>query len=112
MIHNHRVAGWSEKGIGGGKLGVNEYRQCCHCQYVWEYQPGSGTKRGYCLNCNGLQCLRPECAAQQRQLLADFPELSLSCLPLEDWNNRMREKLMRDPKWKVLPSGIAVMVDM
>jgi len=113
MIHHHRVAGWFERGIADGKTEVGETRQCAHCQYVWTYQPGSGAKRGYCLNCHGLLCMRLECHEQQKQLLATFPELQgrHSCLPFEDWNNRMRDKLMRDPMWEVLPSGIAVMKD-
>lgn len=111
MIHGHRVAGWSEGGTANGKTVVREHRQCVHCQYTWEYKPGSGNRRGFCLNCHGLLCMRAECHAQQKQLLASFPNLELSCLPFEDWNNRMRDKLMRDGRWEVRPSGIAVMVD-
>lgn len=111
MIHGHRTAGWFEKGIANDKKEVGETRQCVHCQFVWTYHPGSGDRRGFCLNCHGLVCMRPECALQQKALLADFPELSLSCLPFEDWNNRMRDRLMRDSRWEILPSGIAIMVD-
>ena len=36
-------------------------RQCIHCQYTWEYKPGSGTIRGYCTRCDGFTCGRPAC---------------------------------------------------
>lgn len=111
MIHGHKPAGYFVKGTAAGHTVQGESRQCVHCTYVWEYQPGSGTKRGYCLNCHGLLCLRAECAVEQRRLLASFPQLSLSCLPFEDWNNRMRDQLARDPAWTVLPSGVAIMKD-
>lgn len=111
MIHGYKPAGYFVKGVAGDHTVTGESRQCCHCQYVWEYQPGSGRQRGFCLNCHGLVCLRAECAAEQRRLLASFPQLGLSCLPFEDWNNRMRDQLLRDPRWEVLPSGIAIMVD-
>lgn len=113
MIHGYKPAGYFVKGTSAdGHTVSGESRQCVHCTYVWEYQPGSGHKRGFCLNCHGLLCLRPECALEQRRLLAAFPERGdLSCLPFEDWNNRMRDKLMRDPQWEVLPSGVAIMVD-
>jgi hypothetical protein len=111
MIHGHKTAGYFVKGVAGDHRVEGEARQCCHCQYVWEYIPGSGAKRGFCLHCHGLLCMRAECHAEQKRLLASFPELSLSCLPFEHWNARMRDKLARDPKWKVLPSGVAIMVD-
>jgi hypothetical protein len=112
VIHGYKPAGYFVQGThADGRTVTGETRQCVHCTYVWEYKPGSGTKRGYCLHCHGLICMRGECHAEQKRLLSSFPELALSCLPFEDWNNRMREKLDRDPKWQVLPSGIAILVD-
>ena len=29
---------------------------CCHCQYAWRVEPGSGKRRGYCLKCNQVTC--------------------------------------------------------
>ncbi len=36
-------------------------RQCVHCQYTWTYKPGSGTRRGFCVVCNGFICGKPRC---------------------------------------------------
>ena len=38
-----------------------ELRMCAHCGYQWVHKPGSGKKRGVCLQCNGLTCGKPEC---------------------------------------------------
>ena len=42
---------------------VSEYDtlQCAHCQGHWKVIPGSGRKRGYCLNCAQVTCGRPCC---------------------------------------------------
>jgi hypothetical protein len=53
-------------------------------------------------------CGRQECQAEQRQLMASFPDRTWSCMPLNDWNERMREQYAKDPRWEVLPSGIVV----
>lgn len=34
---------------------------CIHCGYMWEYQPGSGRIRGFCMKCNGFLCGRRHC---------------------------------------------------
>ena len=36
-------------------------RQCVHCSGHWVVRPGSGTVRGFCMNCNGPFC-GPACA--------------------------------------------------
>lgn len=36
--------------------------QCVHCGGHWIPRPGSGTVRGFCMNCNGPIC-GPGCAA-------------------------------------------------
>jgi len=38
--------------------------QCRHCGYHWRVQPGSGTKRGFCRNCMGPLCGKPQCLSQ------------------------------------------------
>jgi hypothetical protein len=40
---------------------VYETRQCCHCGRHWLYRPGSGTRRGFCMQCTGLTCGDPKC---------------------------------------------------
>lgn len=60
-ILGHKPAGYSVSlDLKGNKL-EKEYRQCVHCQFTWEYIPGSGAKRGFCLKCFGLTCGRLEC---------------------------------------------------
>ena len=47
-----------------GPLGVEEEGetvQCVHCEMHWKIVPGSGRKRGYCLNCDGLTCGKQAC---------------------------------------------------
>lgn len=34
---------------------------CVHCQCHWAIRPGSGTKRGFCLRCNGPTCGKQDC---------------------------------------------------
>lgn len=38
-----------------------DYLQCCHCQFVWLVQPGSGIQRGYCTLCGQVTCGRDCC---------------------------------------------------
>ena len=77
-----------------GKV-LYELRRCHHCQYQWQYIPGSGTTRGVCLSCMGLTCQRPECEAEQRRHLAWAQQqgwiLARPCLPFEDWCHRMHD---------------------
>ena len=43
---------------------------CCHCGRVWQWIPGSGRNRGFCLKCNAFFC-GPQCQAcvpQEQQL--------------------------------------------
>lgn len=46
-----------------GPLGVveGETVMCVHCQRHWKVEPGSGRRRGYCLNCNGPTCGKQAC---------------------------------------------------
>ena len=34
---------------------------CAHCQKHWRIRPGSGMKRGFCMNCNGPTCGKKHC---------------------------------------------------
>lgn len=48
--------------IDGGKVVQSDTVQCVHCQAVWQWKPGSGKTRGFCLKCNGFFC-GPQCEA-------------------------------------------------
>lgn len=107
MIIGHKPNGYFETSTGDGTRIEGETQQCVHCQGFWEYRPGSGTVRGWCLRCNGFLCNQPSCAAQQRQLMARFPG-ERSCMPFEDWNKRLRDAYDKDARYDVLPSGIVI----
>lgn len=34
---------------------------CVHCGYMWNYQPGSMKRRGFCMACNGFVCGHRAC---------------------------------------------------
>lgn len=40
---------------------VADLLQCCHCQYTWKLQPGSGRRRGFCYRCMGVTCGKEAC---------------------------------------------------
>lgn len=42
---------------------------CAHCQKICIVRPGSGTRRGYCANCDALTCGGDDCSTR--------------CIPLE-----------------------------
>jgi len=44
----------------GGVTEADTYH-CCHCQRLIHVRPGSGTQRGYCMNCNAITCGQPWC---------------------------------------------------
>lgn len=108
MIRGDKPSGYFRTATGDGITIEGETRCCSHCGYTWEYQPGSGSRRGFCLKCRGLICARPECAAEQKRLMARFPDRTFSCLPMTDWNERMRDVYDQDPRFQVLPSGIVI----
>lgn len=112
MLQAYKPAGYFVKGdsADGGTV-TGETRRCNHCTYVWEYKPGSGTKRALCLHCMGLMCMRASCAAEQRQLMARFPDRTWNCMPFNDWQERMREQYEKDSRYRVLPSGVVVSAD-
>ena len=110
MIRGHKPAAYFSTGDGTIKI-EGEQRQCVHCQFLWTYSPGSGTRRGYCLKCDGFLCARPECEAQQDSMLAEFAHLNGAtdrhCIPYTDYVERKRDALLSHG-WDVLPSGIVV----
>lgn len=106
MITGYKPSGYILEADGHTVRG--ETRQCVHCQYTWEYQPGSGAVRGWCMQHRGLVCGRPECAAQQRRILASFPDKTRSCMNWADVVERQRDRYDKDPRYEVLPSGIVV----
>lgn len=112
MIRGHKPAAYFSTADGDGHTIEGEQRQCCHCQYVWTYRPGSGTRRGYCLSHDGFLCGRPECAQQQTRLLARFAHLpgasDRHCISYNDAVDRLRDEFARDPRYIVLPSGVVV----
>jgi hypothetical protein len=108
VITGYRPNGYFETATKDGQKIQGETRQCCHCQATWEYRPGSGTRRGWCLKCNGFLCGQPACEARQKQVTGQFTNKTYSCIPFEDEVNRKRDEYDKDPRWKVLPSGIVV----
>lgn len=44
-----------------GRKIEGETRMCSHCQFKWQYYPGSGKRRGYCRRCNGMLCGKVIC---------------------------------------------------
>ena len=111
MIRGHKPAAYFSTGNGEVKT-EGEQRQCVHCQFLWTYRPGSGTRRGYCLRHDGFLCGRPECEAQQKVMLRSFAHLSGAtdrhCISWTDYVERQRDEYARDPRWTVLTSGIVV----
>jgi hypothetical protein len=108
VIRGYKPSGYFQTSTGDGIRIEGETRSCCHCQYTWEYRPGSGAQRGLCLKCMGLICGRPECGVDQRALMAKFPDRTWSCLPFTDWIDRMRDAYAKDPRYDVTPSGIVI----
>jgi hypothetical protein len=115
MIHGHKPNGYYVTATGEGHKIEGESRQCVHCQFTWEYHPGSGIRRGYCLNCDGFLCGRDQCAFEQKRLteayLQDTGKVR-SCMPFEEWNSRVREKVEKylplDPNYTITESGLIV----
>lgn len=63
-----------------GKSVVRGIKQCCHCGSHWVPQPGSGNRRGFCMNCSGDLC-SDKCAER--------------CEPFEKKINEAREHALR-----------------
>ena len=64
----------SMRAYDGGPEVQADLVQCCHCQNLFVYVVGSGTKRGWCTNCNGITCGCNECdvCVPWQQLIANM----------------------------------------
>lgn len=115
MIHGHKPNGhFFTSNEHGGRV-ERETHQCVHCQAMWEYKPGSGIERGFCMNCHGFVCGGAQCFAQQKWLIDMMQQRynqTRSCVPLQEWNERIREKVEKllplDPGFTVTASGLIV----
>ncbi len=45
----------------GETLDETDTLMCVHCQFTWQFRPGSGVERGYCYRCNGVLCGKHSC---------------------------------------------------
>lgn len=115
MIHGHKPAAYFVTGDGEGHKIEGEQRQCVHCQFLWDYRPGSGETRGYCLRCGGFLCGRHQCMVDQQryiEMMRIHYNQTRTCVPFEEWNNRIRErvghKLPLDPEMTFTEAGIIV----
>jgi hypothetical protein len=90
MIHGHKPSADTVTYDGNGHRIEGQCRQCVHCQMTWEYRPGSGIRRGYCLKHDGFVCGTDACIAQQKDLVAQYERATgkaVSCLAFEEWND-------------------------
>ena len=120
MIHGHKASGYFVSADAECRPIVGETRQCVHCQYLWEYAPGSGVRRGWCLKHNGFICARPECFKEQERMIANYFQATgkvFSCLAWEEWvdfldeqSGKVLEKLS-PAEFIVSPSGLIVPKD-
>ena len=81
--------------LDGTKLFEGDLRQCCHCQKIWTYKPGSGILRGFCQKCNGHVCGKHTCMTfcyPAEQQLDDLEAL-------ERRNRRAIEAAVRHRTW-------------
>jgi hypothetical protein len=115
MIHGHKAAAYFSTGDGQGHKIEGEQRQCVHCQFLWDYRPGSGDERGWCLNCGGYLCGRMQCLSEQRKYIEYMRvhyNKTRSCVPFEEWNSRIRDKVAPkfplDPELTFTEEGIIV----
>lgn len=56
-----RPHGEAEWAGGDGATIVRDCLQCCHCAGHFFVCPGSGKKRGWCMNCSQVTCGRVAC---------------------------------------------------
>jgi hypothetical protein len=58
---------------GGPQVHV-DLCQCIHCEGVFPFVRGSGVRRGWCMNCNGMTCGRACCdpCVNHRQMLENM----------------------------------------
>ena len=91
MIRGEKPSGYFSTSDKDGIKIEGETRQCAHCQFLWDYVPGSGVRRGLCTSCNGLICARQECLDEQK-MRVDFYEGKYNCITFDQWNYMNREQ--------------------
>ena len=117
MIHGQRKA--SAYGVGFTAEGLKieeEFRQCCHCQHVWVYRPGSGIRRGWCLKHDAFVCGRDECINDQKKMVEDYEKVTgkvVSCLAWEELQDFKANQVARQigvhgVDFELSPEGIIV----
>jgi|SRR5581483_5317728 len=95
MIHGDKPSGYFETKDRDGRRVEGETRQCGHCQFIWQYKPGSGRRSGLCMACNALICARPECLrdqAEKKAIIFAEDGKAYDCVPFDVWNYRLMEK--------------------
>lgn len=75
---------------GGREIGAT--RQCVHCGGHFYSRQGSGIKRGWCMNCNGITCGCDRCD---------------TCVPFQQWLDNVEKG--RPEQWT--PATASVLVD-
>jgi hypothetical protein len=98
MIRRDKPSGYFQTVNAAGLKVEGETRQCGHCQYIWEYRPGSGRRSGLCTACKCLICARPECLKDQqekRAILQFQTGKTYNCVPFDEWNYHLMEKAAR-----------------
>jgi hypothetical protein len=115
MIHGHKPNGYLLTFTPDLKRIEQETRQCVHCQKMWTHVPGSGTVRGWCINCGGFTCMEPLCLLEQKRVTDEYLQLTgkvRSCMPFEERNSRIRDKVEKlfplDPELTVTPAGLII----
>lgn len=77
-------------------------RNCCHCEMVWTYRPGSGINRGFCLKCERHTCGKDVCficyPAEQR--LEDMERAARKLMTPGEWDARLRMEEFREQGWR------------
>jgi hypothetical protein len=109
-IQGHKPSGYFVTADGEGHRIEGETRQCCHCQYTWEYHPGlegpkrpprlgkdqmSEGQRGWCLKHGGFLCGRADCFEDQERMIALYALNTgkvVSCMSYEEWNDYLRTR--------------------
>lgn len=114
MIHGHKPNGYLERGFADGVRGLGETRQCCHCQYMWTYQPdwGKPTLRGWCLKHSAYLCARVECMTDQDRMLSQYNLATgrhYTCIAFEEYNQWLIESVLdAGDDWTINNSGLLV----
>jgi|SRR5882672_6090773 len=114
-IRGDKANGYFITADGDGRTFDGETRQCVHCQFTWEYKPGSGRKYGLCLSCNGLVCGNPWCKQDQKDKLAHVRayhpiHANLQCIRFNDWNDLLAEEQLRIAGAKEVAGSSAIMI--